>query len=105
MDYFMFFLGVFSVLFVISLVLSFINYLNSVKLRNDVDSDTSNLDIRIDQISSDIFNTINATQSSIENNLKDSINDNMDLIDDINIRIDRIESKLDKIINSQKLPQ
>jgi len=105
MDYFMFFLGVFSVLFVISLALSFINYLSSVKLKNDVDSDTRNLDDRIDAISSDIFYTIRAGEISVENRLKDSINYNVSLIDDINNRIDRIEAKLDSIIASQKSNQ
>jgi hypothetical protein len=105
MDYFMFFLGVFSVLFVISLALSFANYLSSVKLKNDVDSDTRNLDDRIDAISSDIFDTIHANEISVENRLKDSINYNVSLIDDINNRIDRIEAKLDSIIASQKSNQ
>lgn len=101
MDYFMFFLGVFSVLFVISLALSFANYLSSVKLKNDVDSDTRNLDDRI----ADIFDTILANEISVENRLKDSINYNVSLIDDINNRIDRIEAKLDGIIASQKSNQ
>jgi len=101
----MFFLGVFSVLFVISLALSFANYLSSVKLKNDVDSDTRNLDDRIDAISSDIFDTIHANEISVENRLKDSINYNVSLIDDINNRIDRIEAKLDSIIASQKSNQ
>ena len=105
MDYFMFFLGVFSVLFVISLALSFANYLSSVKLKNDVDSDIRNLDDRIDAISSDIFDTILANEISVENRLKDSINYNVSLIDDINNRIDRIEAKLDSIIASQKSNQ
>ena len=105
MDYFMFFLGVFSVLFVISLALSFANYLSSVKLKNDVDSDIRNLDDRIDAISSDIFDTIHANEISVENRLKDSINYNVSLIDDINNRIDRIEAKLDSIIASQKSNQ
>ena len=105
MDYFMFFLGVFSVLFVISLALSFANYLSSVKLKNDVDSDTRNLDDRIDAISSDIFDTILENEISVENRLKDSINYNVSLIDDINNRIDRIEDKLDGIIASQKSNQ
>ena len=105
MDYFMFFLGGFSVLFVISLALSFANYLSSVKLKNDVDSDTRNLDDRIDAISSDIFETIYANEISVENRLKDSINYNVSLIDDINNRIDRIEAKLDGIIASQKSNQ
>jgi len=97
----MFFLGVFSVLFVISLALSFANYLSSVKLKNDVDSDTRNLDDRI----ADIFDTILANEISVENRLKDSINYNVSLIDDINNRIDRIEAKLDGIIASQKSNQ
>jgi hypothetical protein len=105
MDYFMFFLGVFSVLFVISLALSFANYLSSVKLKNDVDSDTRNLDDRITSISSDIFNTIHVNEISVENRLKDSINYNVSLIDDINNRINRIEDKLDGIIASQKSNQ
>ena len=87
MDSFVFFLGAFTVLFLISLILSYTNFYNFLKLNEKVGDLQRNLEDCIDEVQGSVDDVESDLADSMENSIKD-----------IYVIIDKIESKLDAII-------
>ena len=89
MDLFLFFLGVFTVLFIISFVLSYINFFNVLKVKGDINNTKRSLENHIDDVESDLVISLDrstrdiyAIIAKIENQL-----------DDIIARLEEVEKK------------
>jgi hypothetical protein len=87
MDTFNFFLGVFSVLFLISLVLSYTNFFNFLKLNEKVGNVQRELVESVDEVQ----DTIDDVESDLSNSMENSTKD-------VYAVIARIENQLDAII-------
>lgn len=87
MDTFNFFLGGFSVLFLISLVLSYTNFFNFVKVNEKVNNLQRDLVESIDEVQDTIDDVESDLSDSMENSTKD-----------VYAVIARIENQLDAII-------
>jgi predicted PurR-regulated permease PerM len=87
MDLFVFFLGVFTVLFIISLALSYINFFSFLKLNEKVGNVQQELVSSVDEVQ----DNIDDVQSDLADHMDNSIKD-------IYAIINKTESKLDAII-------
>jgi hypothetical protein len=87
MDLFVFFLGVFTVLFIISLALSYTNFFSFLKLNEKVGNVQQELVSSVDEVQ----DNIDDVQSDLADHMDNSIKD-------IYAIINKTESKLDAII-------
>ena len=98
MDSFEFFLGMFTVLFIISLILSYTNFYNFLKVKEKVNIVQRDLEDDINGVNSSLSEAIEYLEDNIDDIESDLTSSVENSTREIYAVITKIESKLDDII-------